>query len=78
MTLKDLRIESGLKARKVAEYLGVSRTQLYNLEKGKCKLDKLKLEKLCKVYCKDIEELLSIASIKEKEVKPNDRKREKI
>ncbi|MDS1005326.1 helix-turn-helix transcriptional regulator [Clostridium sporogenes] len=78
MTLKDLRIESGLKARKVAEYLGISRTQLYNLEKGKYKLDKLKLEKLCKVYCKDIEELLSIASIKGKEVKTNDRKREKI
>ncbi|EJP6471411.1 helix-turn-helix domain-containing protein [Clostridium botulinum] len=66
MTLKDLRIESGLKARKVAEHLGISRTHLYNLEKGKYKLDKLKIEKLCKVYCKDIEELLSITNIKEK------------
>lgn len=74
MTLKDLRIESGLKAHKVAEYLGISRTQLYNLEKGKYKIDKLKLEKLCEVYCKDIEELLSIATIKEKRVKNNDRK----
>ncbi|KEI75924.1 helix-turn-helix domain-containing protein [Clostridium botulinum] len=74
MTLKDLRIESGLKAYKIAECLGISRTQLYNLEKGKYKIDKLKLEKLCKVYCKDIEELLSIATIKEKRVKNNDRK----
>ncbi|WMJ81932.1 helix-turn-helix transcriptional regulator [Clostridium sp. MB40-C1] len=65
MTLKDLRLESGLKARKVAEHLGVSRTQLYNLEKGKYKLDKLKLEKLSEVYCKDINELRLIVTSKE-------------
>ncbi|MBN3406364.1 transcriptional regulator [Clostridium botulinum] len=74
MTLKDLRIESGLKARKVAEYLGISREHLYNLEKGKYKLDKLKLEKLCEVYCKGADEILSISSVKEKEGVNYDRK----
>ena len=34
MTLRDIRINSGIKANKVAEELGISRTQLYNLEKG--------------------------------------------
>ncbi len=62
MTLKDLRIESGLKAYKVAEILGISRVQLNNLEKGKYKISKLKLEKLSEVYSKDIEELSLIIS----------------
>ncbi|SUY47056.1 putative transcriptional regulator [Clostridium putrefaciens] len=62
MTLKDLRIESGLKACKVAEILGISRVQLNNLEKGKYKISKLKLEKLSEVYSKDIEELSLIIS----------------
>ncbi|EPS56393.1 TPA: helix-turn-helix transcriptional regulator [Clostridium botulinum] len=57
MTLKDLRIESGLKAYKVAELLDISRAQLNNLEKGKYKMDKLKIEKLSKVYCKDVKEI---------------------
>lgn len=43
MSLKEMRIESGLKANKVAEALGVSRVQLYNLESGKNKPDKLKI-----------------------------------
>ncbi|WP_097025394.1 helix-turn-helix domain-containing protein [Clostridium peptidivorans] len=57
MTLKELRQESGLKAYKVAELLGVSRVQLNNLEKGKYKMDRLKIEKLSKVYCKDVKEI---------------------
>lgn len=60
MTLKDLRKQSGLKAYKVAEMLGVSRVQLNNLEKGKYKFDKLKIEKLSEVYCKDVEEIETI------------------
>lgn len=55
MTLKDLRIKSGLKAYKVAELLGISRVQLNNLEKGKYRMDKLKIEKLSEVYCEDVE-----------------------
>lgn len=50
MTLKEFRYISGLKSRKIAEILGISRVQLNNLEKGIYKLDKLKIEKLCKVY----------------------------
>lgn len=60
MTLKDLRLNSGLKAYKVAELLGISRVQLNNLEKGKYKIDKLKVEKLSEVYCKDIDEIRAI------------------
>ncbi|KIN82153.1 helix-turn-helix domain-containing protein [Clostridium botulinum] len=62
MTLKALRLESGLKAYKVAELLGISRVQLNNLEKGKYKMDKLKIEKLSEVYCKDVKEIQSIIS----------------
>lgn len=61
MTLKELRKQSGLKAYKVAEMLGISRAQLNNLEKGKYKMDKLKIEKLSEVYCKDIKEIKLIA-----------------
>lgn len=45
MKLKEMRIESGLKAYKVAEKLGISRAQLCNLEKGKYKIsdDKVKI-----------------------------------
>lgn len=50
MTLKDLRIESGLKAKKVAAELGISRVQLYNLENGKYRLDKLKISVLAYLY----------------------------
>lgn len=57
MTLKELRQQSGLKAYKVAEMLGISRVQLNNLEKGKYKMDRLKVEKLSEVYCKDIIEI---------------------
>ena len=52
MSLKEMRIESGLKANKVAEALGVSRVQLYNLESGKNKPDKLKISILSKIYNK--------------------------
>ena len=61
MTLKDLRKKSGLKAYKVAELLGISRVQLNNLEKGKYKLDRLKIEKLSEVYREDVETIQAIA-----------------
>ncbi|MBS5922420.1 MAG: helix-turn-helix transcriptional regulator [Clostridium perfringens] len=50
MTLRDIRINSGIKANKVAEELGISRTQLYNLEKGINKLSYDKIEKLSEIY----------------------------
>jgi len=50
-------LESGLKAYKVAEHLGISRKQLNNIERGLYGVDKLKIEKLSKLYSKDIEEI---------------------
>ena len=52
MTLKEMRIESGLKAKKVAEVLNISRRQLIYLEKKKYKLSDDKIEKLSKLYNK--------------------------
>lgn len=57
MGLKEYRLESGLKAYKVAEHLGISRKQLNNIERGLYGIDKLKEEKLSKLYGKDIEEI---------------------
>ena len=57
MNLKQLREESGLKAYKVAEKLYLSRAQLNNIEKGKYKMDKLKMEKLSEIYGKSIKEI---------------------
>lgn len=50
MTLKELRLKSGLKVQKIAEQLGVSRSQVYFLETAKSKPDKLKIEKLSSLY----------------------------
>lgn len=57
MKLKELRIKSGLKAYKVAEILGVSRAQLYNIENGKSAIDINKIEKFSQLYCKSIDEI---------------------
>lgn len=57
MGLKELRLESGIKAYKVAQILGISRVQLNNIENGKTKIDVLKIEKLSQVYRKSIDEI---------------------
>ena len=57
MTLKEMRKESGLKAEKVASVLGISRMQLYNLENGICKIDKLKVSYFCNIYKKTKDEI---------------------
>ena len=57
MGLKELRLDIGLKAYKVAEKLGISRVQLNNIENGKAKLDKDKIEKFSKLYGKTIKEI---------------------
>lgn len=54
-----MRIESGLKTSKITESLGISRAQLYNIEKGRNNLDDTKAVKLCLLYRKDIEEIKS-------------------
>lgn len=48
--LKEMRKASGLKANKISEVLGISRTQLYNLEKGMYKLTDDKVKKLSELY----------------------------
>lgn len=51
MTLRDLRINSGIKVNKVAEELGISKMQVFNIEKGKTKkLDEFKVKKLAELY----------------------------
>lgn len=50
MTLKDLRKEKGILARKIAEHLGISYRQYHRIENGKAKLDKLKIEKLSQIH----------------------------
>jgi putative transcriptional regulator len=57
MTLKEMRLESGLKANKIAEKLNISRRQLVNLEQKKFKLSEDKVEILSKLYEKDKEEI---------------------
>lgn len=61
MTLKEMRLESGLKANKIAEKLNISRRQLINLEQKKFKLSDDKVEILAKLYEKDKEEIRKAA-----------------
>ena len=59
MNLKELRIDSGLKAKKIAKLLGVSRIQLYNYENNKCKMNDKRIKELSRIYkvpCKMIKE----------------------
>ena len=63
MTLKKLREKSGLKVNKVAEELDITRMQLYNLENGRYKIDKLKRKILAELYQTTEEEIIK-ASIK--------------
>lgn len=57
MTLKEMRLESGLKANKIAEKLNISRRQLINLEQKKFKLSEDKIETLSKLYGMSKEEI---------------------
>lgn len=57
MGLKEFRIQSGLKAYKVAEKLGISRVHLNNIENGKVKINTDKIEKFSELYGKSIEEI---------------------
>lgn len=57
MTLKEMRLESGLKANKIAEKLNISRRQLINLEQRKFKVSEDKVGILAKLYERDKEEI---------------------
>ncbi|WP_414632000.1 helix-turn-helix domain-containing protein [Clostridium sp. UBA1056] len=63
MDMKQLRKLSGLKTSKVCEELGISRTQLYNLENKVCKMDKLKIEKLSFLYRVTKEEIIKALEV---------------
>jgi putative transcriptional regulator len=63
MDLKHLRKESGIKAYKIAERLHISRMQFSNIEKGKCKVDMLKMEKLSKIYEKSIDKIKAACEV---------------
>jgi transcriptional regulator with XRE-family HTH domain len=58
MSLKDLRLKSGLKQQKIYAELGISRSGLYFIETGKTKPDKLKIEKLALIYNCSEQEIL--------------------
>lgn len=68
MNIKEMRLEKGLKAKKVAEELGISRIQLCNLEKGLYKFNEPKIEMLSKLYGTSISEIKKAI----KEVRKND------
>ena len=61
MTLKEMRLESGLKTNKIANELGISRIQLRNLEKKLFKLSEDKVEKLAELYKRDKSEIREAA-----------------
>lgn len=60
MTLRDIRINSGIKANKVAENLGISRVQLYNLETGINNFTDDKIVKLSEIYNIPKQKIISI------------------
>lgn len=61
MTLREMRLESGLKANKIAEKLNISRRQLINLEQKKFKLSEDKVKILAKLYEREEEEIRKVA-----------------
>ena len=61
MTLKEMRLESGFKANKIAEKLNISRRQLINLEQKKFRLSEDKVEILAKLYERDKSEIREAA-----------------
>lgn len=64
MNLKDLRLKSGLKQKKICEELGISRSGLYFIETGKTKPDKLKIERLASIYKSTSEKILQAWEVK--------------
>ena len=50
MNLRQMRLESGLKAAKVAKELNISREHLYHLENGKYHIKEKYIEALSEIY----------------------------
>lgn len=57
---KELRVESGLKADKIAKEVGISRTQLYRIETNKIKVPDRQLDIFSQLYKTSIQELKGI------------------
>lgn len=60
MTLQNLRFSCGFRPLYVAEQLGITYVQWHNLEEGKYNLDKLKREKIHKLFKVSYSVLLEI------------------
>lgn len=58
--LKQIRKDSGIKVKKIAEKLNISREHYYNLEKGITPFDLKKLNTLSKLFEMDIVELSNL------------------
>lgn len=58
--LKQIRKDSGIKVKKIAEKLSISREHYYNLEKGITPFDLEKLNVLSKLFEVDIVELSNL------------------
>ncbi len=58
--LKQIRKDSGIKVKKIAEKLSISREHYYNLEKGITPFDLEKLNILSKLFEVDIVELSNL------------------
>lgn len=57
MTLTQMRLKSQYKMKKFEKELGVSRQQIYNLEKGLNRLDHTKIVKLSQLHGVSVEEI---------------------
>lgn len=53
-TLKEYRMEKGLKQKFVSEFLGITRQAMSNKESGRAKYSALEVQKLCNLYGVDI------------------------
>lgn len=60
-TLRQARNNAGLRRNFVASKLGITADHLSLLERGKSKLDLLKIEKLSQIYGTSINEMTEIA-----------------
>jgi transcriptional regulator with XRE-family HTH domain len=56
MNLKELRLRSGLKQKKIAEHLGITRNQYYYIENGVSKPKSSKVTLLATIFnCSELE-----------------------
>ena len=64
MTLKQIRLKSGLKVNKIAEELGMTRFGYYNIEIGKTKPTIEQLDVLSKLFKTEILEISKLTGVR--------------